>query len=70
MSEAPRPRRLPVPPPMDAQGAHLDARIRDKTARGLPLDDEERAFLARMPADKAIPADVVREAAREDRGAE
>lgn len=38
--------------PMDDRDAALEASIRLKLDRGEPLNDEERAFFARMPADK------------------
>ena len=43
------------PPPMDDRDASLDASIRLKLDRGEPLDAEERAFFARMNADKEVP---------------
>lgn len=63
MSEGIRRRSLPPPGPLDEHGAALDARIRRKQDRGAPLDDEERAFLARLPAGREIPAEKIRDSA-------
>ena len=62
MSEGDRPRKLPVPRPMNDHEAGLDASIRRKQERGEPLDAQERAFLARLPADKGIPPAAVKDA--------
>lgn len=42
------------PPPMDERDAGLDASVRLKLGRGEPLDEEERAFLARLPGEKEV----------------
>lgn len=68
MSEGIRPRRLSHPGTMDVEGAALDARIRLKRASGAPLDDEERAFLANLPAGREIPPAEIQEAARKSGG--
>lgn len=46
---------MDAPGPLTDYDAALEARIRLKQNAGEPLDDEERGFLARMPADKEIP---------------
>lgn len=40
-------------------GEALDARVRLKLDRGLPLTAEERAFFANLPGSKELPPDAV-----------
>ena len=53
-----------APQPPGALSPHdvaTEARIRLKEERGEALNEEERAFLARMPADSEVPPEAFRE---------
>ena len=63
MSETDRRRSLPHPGPRDERDAGREASIRAKFDRGEPLDDDEKAFLADLPARRQIPAEEVQRAA-------
>lgn len=63
MSEGIRRRSLPPPDAMSDAQAGLDARIRLKQDRGEPLDNEEKAFLADLPAYREFSAEEVRASA-------
>lgn len=45
----------PPPPALDERGAALDASIRMKMQLHEPLDEEEKAFLAHLPASRDVP---------------
>ena len=45
------------PPDEDLEA--LDARVRLKLDRGLPLTAEERAFFARLPGSRELPPDAI-----------
>lgn len=58
------PEPLEPPGPLDDRAASLEARVRMKEQRGDDPGPEERRFFVLNPADKGIPAEVVRQSAR------
>lgn len=68
MSEGDQAGRLPVPAPRDERDLARDARVRASLDAGMPISREDRRWLAELPADKEIPAEVVARAAEQAGG--